>query len=125
MCLDPLLYSAQRRAGSVEVNAIKFCLFIFVTVVIGIVIGLNLAPVIAPREEQASEDYQRLQKSYWHTLGQLHKEMSDQIPWEPKENPPKEEDPPPLAYQKGNAGPPQVSRHPLLEGIETTGCLCR
>lgn len=25
-------------------------------------------------------------------LGQLHKEMSDQIPWEPKENPPKQEE---------------------------------
>jgi len=87
----------------------RFCLFVFVALVIGIVIGLNLAPVIAPQEEQRSEDYQRLQKSYWWTLGQLHKEMNDQIPWEPKENPPKEEDPP-LIYQKSNAGSPRVSQ---------------
>ena len=76
-------------------SPIKFYSYIFVALIVGIVIGLNVAPAIAPQEEQRSEDYLRLQKSYWHTLGQLGKEMSDQIPWEPKENPSKEKEPVP------------------------------
>ena len=82
------------------ISPVKFCLYIFIAVVVEIVTGLNLALVIAPQQDQRSEDYLRLQKSYWHTLGQLHKEMSDQIPWEPKENPPKEEEPVPESLSR-------------------------
>ena len=94
VAVAPSLCSPGSGAGKFAhvTSPVKFSLCIFVALVAGIVIGLNLAPVIAPQEEQRSEDYQRLQKSYWHTLGQLHKEMNDQILWEPKENPPKEED---------------------------------
>ena len=39
------------------------------TFVLGIAVGLNLAPVVEPATNEPDRDYETLRKSYWWALG--------------------------------------------------------